>query len=335
MKPTPTLLTDFLGFRCPPRLYCNPSYMTQTITQAIRFRQCRIFSRLEPAMLVRTAMPIVSEEYWEYSDVLQSVLDFADETSSQSIARPYTFVELGCGYGHWAFSAFAALKQRLGTTAAQQSHKLLLVDIVDTLADAIAHLAQLNGATNVHFHHGFVGTETPGGAATAGHLSGKQQEFGDRMSSKFARVWGTEPGGAPNSTGSKTLSGISLQSLFRQYSLPCVVDVLDVDIQGNEYVLLTSDETLQFLSTRVKRIHIGTHFNPRDYLPAGSVAAGGLRGADVAVNALRAAFAKFNWTGVWYFAGARAPGAFRETAFGTVMFGDGVLSVLNRNPIVC
>lgn len=94
-------------------------------------------------------------EYWEYADVLASVRDYDSETAARQAARrpdsahgssspprrratrpvprPFAFVELGCGYGHWAFAAWAALKRRRGGGAA---HRLLLVDVVDTLRPA-------------------------------------------------------------------------------------------------------------------------------------------------------------------------------------------------------
>ena len=66
-------------------------------------------------------LPLVGEEYAEYVDVLTAVeayvasawaSDARDATTAQRCARPFAFVELGAGYGHWTATAHVALKKR-------------------------------------------------------------------------------------------------------------------------------------------------------------------------------------------------------------------------------
>lgn len=63
------------------------------------------------------------------------------------------------------------------------------------------------------------------------------------MAARYADLWGQRPGaGGAALNGSEAaapkphaLSGVvSLQRLLDLYAMPCVVDMLDVDIQGNE-----------------------------------------------------------------------------------------------------
>eukprot|EP00966_Prymnesium_polylepis_P217586 5035824-Prymnesium_polylepis.1 len=92
-------LVDFMGFTCPRALYCNAPYLREH-SQAIRIRMCLPCSRLPVGATVQTARPVASEEYFAYAAVLHSVLEHAAEVAAPgSSKRPFTFVEVGCGYG--------------------------------------------------------------------------------------------------------------------------------------------------------------------------------------------------------------------------------------------
>lgn len=135
------LLVDFLGFAIPYGVYCNKCYMYQPEAHAIRTRQCNLYPRAQqqpPNSKVYTAWPVVAEEYWEYADVMDAAADYIDE----KVNRPFAFVELGAGYGHWAFAAHAALK--LYSKDAHLRETYLFIDVLDTLKDTIEQLAALN-----------------------------------------------------------------------------------------------------------------------------------------------------------------------------------------------
>ena len=181
-------LTDFVGFVAPFLLYCNAAYMKQPVAHAIRTRQCELHhsQHMTPAAVVQTAWPVVSEEYFEYADILESVEHYQQSTAGATAPRSYSFVELGCGYGHWAFAAWAALKQKLGL---QAPHKMLLVDVVDSHS-TIAELIALNGAdpSSFHFHLGWIGGADASAARNASEPSTAAVNAAQRYQiSRYAR----------------------------------------------------------------------------------------------------------------------------------------------------
>lgn len=139
-----THLTDFLGFIIADHLYCNPEYMKQENAHAIRVHQCKLHELLKRANLgsvrVQTRWPVVSEEYQEYANVLSSATSFAASMGTKP-SRPYTFVELGCGYGHWTFSAHRALLQHYPQGF---PHRYLLVDVFDSMRRCMAREPRLS-----------------------------------------------------------------------------------------------------------------------------------------------------------------------------------------------
>eukprot|EP00966_Prymnesium_polylepis_P178731 4138860-Prymnesium_polylepis.1 len=140
------------------------------------------------------------------------------------------------------------------------------------------------------------------------------------MAHSYARVWGTPR----NRTQPRATA--TLAQLLLDYRMPCVLDVVDIDIQGGEYPrhkafrdfappgLFDGDAAISLLSTRARRVHIGTH-------------SGEAEDDDILIS-------KFNRTGwivQWHFLKGthiRNKGL-TQTPYGTIRFGDGVLSLLN------
>jgi len=282
------LLVDFLGMTIPHKLYCNAAYNFQVESHAIRTRQCamfRQFRRLGDGEF-QSLWPVVSEEYFEYADVLSSVADYPG-------GRPYVFVELGSGYGHWTLTAHRALVQRTGPVA---DHVYVLVDVLDSLAPTIGRLARLNGLQHYHYHVGFVAPNDTMTPFMLGRADDNMRIYG--------QDWGV--GRAVNESAGR--QPITMHALFRRYNLPPVVDMVDLDVQNAEYALL-DDATVDLFTAAVKRVHIGTHLaNTAELTPP-----------------IIRRFQTRGWTLVWNFDhGHRVP-----TPYGPVKFGDGVLSFVN------
>jgi len=234
--------------------------------------------------------PVISEEYFEYADVLDAVSAYVEDVAGKSGGvRKFVFVEIGAGYGHWTFTAHRALLQKV----AQAEYKYVMVDVLGDLRGEIMNLARLNGVTSapgpespMHFHCGYVGAQ------------GKS--FEKNQQSDYFRLWGLQ--GHKNSTPS---APISIQELLEIYEVPCAIDMVDIDIQTSEYVLFSSPAVIELLTSRVRRVHIGTH-GQNDTL-------------------IRDVFSTHGWTKTWDF-----PAQGIETKFGPVEFGDGVLSFVNQ-----
>ena len=217
---------------------------------------------------------------------------------------------LGSGYGHWTWTALAALSlrspQRLPPT------HFLLVDVVPALAPVIAAMAARNMPHPrderrhvVHFHAGFVA-----GSAHPANLSSSQQKWANFNVHAYTHTWATHDEGSTNEPSAAT--PVSLAELLNQYAVPCPIHVLDVDVQGAEYELFAGAETMRLLKQRVRRVHIGVH------------------GMNLRHGALKSRFDAANWTRTWYFPRGRI-----QTDFGAANFADGVLSLVNRHGPQC
>jgi len=304
------LLVDFLGFTIMHDLYCNPTYMSQPVAHAIRTRQCEMYKHLvaaAPSQAIQTQWPVVSEEYFEYSDILETVLDYVNEGAAVSRdggngsqSRKFAFIELGAGYGHFTFAAHRALMQK----APESQYKYLMVDVNADLWPQIQKLAVMNDARiqDCVFHHGYIGESSAADTQA--------------MSERFGNLWGlTKHEDALAST-------INFSTLLDMYDMPCQIDMVDIDIQGSEYVIATStgkpglfygSEVIDLMTKRVKRVHIGTHSRH-----------------STDDHGIIKKFEDRGWKRVWFF----QPGT-HATSFGPVMFGDGVISYVNPNVLSC
>jgi len=306
------ILVDFMGLKFPKEVYCNHAYTSQPGPYAIRARQCILYKRLgnvDDVTEFRTRWPVISEEYLEYADVLEAVAEYA----SQPQERPFTFIELGAGYGHWTLTAHVALMQLMP----RAQYKYVLVEAVGEMVPVIKNLAQLNGVrmgegpdAPLVVHNGYLGT--------ASSLSASKN------ADAYTKEWGVARDS--NQGPAKT---ITMRELAKLYNVPCIIDVVDIDIQGAEYSkmvnqldramngqpgLMAGNTTIQFLTERVRWVHFGTHHG--DNL------------------ALIRKFTSYGWT-VHRVAPAHLhPGLEEDT--GRVAISDGILSFTNsREKLGC
>jgi hypothetical protein len=356
------IVVDFLGVRYPRKLYCNAAYMSQPKAHAIRTRQCTIHGLLAnrslsggapgvhddatllpvPAAdaLVHTAWPVIAEEYFEYVDMIETATAYrddiggsrscataADERVRRRMGRPFVFVELGAGYGHWTLAGHAAVTQTLG--GCPFAHRYLLVDVMPEAETAILHLAEMNAvATNtssrrLHFHAGFI--------ADANGLDAKQQAAAEQNRRTFTKLL---LGTARKAESAKTNAAAALPELLAMYNMPRCIDMVDIDIQGNEYSdgsggMFSAEANLRALTERAKRVHIGLHGSPRQDAEL-------IRRFEAHGWRVRRHYPQRLWT--YYPNGHK-----RQThtplnapPYGSVLFADGVLSLENgRVPPAC
>ena len=304
------LLIDFMGFVIMKSLYCNQAYLGQPRAHAIRVRQCQIYEELakreDSAPIFQTQWPVVSEEYFEYADVLDAVSDYAQVKRERKRERPFVFVEIGAGYGHWTFTAHRALMQKMP----QASFKYLMVDVVDELLPVVQRLAILNGVnmTGSHdpplqFHAGFIGAS----------MNKREYKSNEKASHQgYAEMWGINQNGGGKSNGRS--GAISFATLLDTYRMPCELDMVDVDIQGAEYNLFASNDTIDLLTARARRLHIGLHRAPH---------------YSQLHLAIENRFRARGWATKWYFGTITGDRRSVLTSLGPIAFGDGVLSLVN------
>jgi hypothetical protein len=245
---------------------------------------------------------VASEEYFEYADVLDAVSDYSrPKRSRKQQSRKFAFVEIGSGYGHWTFTAHKALMQKMP----QASYKYLMVDVVNELKPVIERLAFWNGVdrTSMSFHAGLVG------AVGDDERDRKNEES---QHNTYAADWGVKA-----EAQHVAARPISLSVLLDTYGMPCELDMVDVDIQGAEYTLLVDNATVDLLTARAHRVHIGTHSNIH------------------ADRDIQRRFHERGWATLWSFENACCEKDGAPSPVGPISFNDGVLSLVNRNPIRC
>jgi hypothetical protein len=123
-----------------------------------------------------------------------------------------------------------------------------------------------------------------------------------------------------------------LHELLEQYAMPACLDMVDIDIQGAEYPryfagvgLFGHDPAsdgrkdglyaIDVLTRMAKRVHIGLHQNAE---------------SDAELIKL---FEERGWRVQYYFERDMNRNSQNNTQLGPVAFGDGVLSMVNDNPL--
>jgi FkbM family methyltransferase len=181
-------------------------------------------------------IPSVGEEYLEWIDLLESVLQ-ADDT--------FTMVELGAGWGRWLVDAWSVLRQ-----TGRTDKRLLLVG-VEAEPTHFEWMKQhfADNGLDVQRHRLI--------QAAAAANDGKADFIIGHADAWYGQAIAN---GTPNQFDSwpealvKQVSAVSLATVLKD--IPSV-DLIDMDIQGAEAAVVES--SLDILDRRVKRVHIGTH----------------------------------------------------------------------------
>jgi FkbM family methyltransferase len=248
----------------------------------------------EPAtdQFVTAPLPAFSEEYFEWIDVLEAVIDAKEH---------FTMIELGAGYGRWMVNAVAALKAvndlpytLIGVEPEPTHFEWMEIHFrdngVDLTRTQLIEAAVAAQEGSVWF---YVGRPADWyGQAIAPAIDGSSlYKFVARLTRK-ATVSNEEV---------RKVTAVSLNRLLRPLSS---VDLIDLDVQGAELDVLTAAR--EQLARKVKRVHIGTHSTEIE-------------------EGLRALFTHLGWKNLNDYSISSEP----DTPYGKIKFGDGVQSWLN------
>jgi FkbM family methyltransferase len=180
------------------------------------------------------AWPSVSDEYFEWIDVLEAI----------AAARGrFTMLELGAGFGRWAVAAATVIRRHrnmpfiLVAAEAEGSHyEMLQRHFLDNGLHPEDHwlirAAITAEAGEVYFTEGHA-TEWYGQSV----LDKPDREFGDWKEARVVRV-----------------PGMPLRTILERLDY---VDLIHMDIQGQEALVCAA--AAQEMTKKVKRVHIGTH----------------------------------------------------------------------------
>jgi FkbM family methyltransferase len=262
---------------------------------------------------VDTPYPPFDEEYFEWIDLLESVVAARDS---------YNMVELGAGYGRWALRAAQAVRQyssipfHLTAVEADPVHfDWISMHFEDNGVDPSQHTllhAAVGGASGnatlvIGSHND---SHTPQGRMPQWYgqwlIEGAPWDMPARAKARTKGVEEPSYGGHQvyqHRDGRKSISvpQVSMQDVLKDIER---VDLIDLDVQGQE--LNAISRGMDELNGKVKRLHIGTH--------APEIEAG-----------LRTLLGRNGWQCL---ADYPRRGT-RETPFGMIDFDDGVQSWIN------
>ena len=229
----------------------------------------------------------VDEEYFEWLSLLSAV-----ENSNGN----FTFIELGAGYGRWSARAFKAAI-RIGMDS--ESIKLITVEAEPKHSDWCMKHLQVNGVpegSHVHFQNAI------------SNFNGWSDFFVKSpwmTRSESEKNWYGQALATSEWVGAETerVMTITLNDVFMKIPQGVVIDLIDSDLQGEDFKVFSHDPSLL---ERVKRVHIGT---------------------DSLLEEIRFQqfFLKLGWKNQYNFTGRGV----RHTHAGNISFVDGVQSWLN------
>lgn len=249
--------------------------------------------------LVRFERPPVSEDFFEWLDVLESV--------AESSGR-YTIVELGAGWGRWLVNAAAALRQLnperpfllVGVEAEPTHFRWLAQHLADNGIDPGEHVLIRAAAAA---EDGRVRFRLGDPAAWYGQAI-EPDDPSAKASGPVSRLLRWARNTVDDRRRSRPVRRVRAVSLATLLGRLDAVDLVDADVQGVEADLF--EVAGDVLDAKVRRVHIGTH------------------SAEIE-HRLRSFFGGLGWECRFDFAG----GGVRETPWGPVPFEDGAQSWLN------
>lgn len=227
---------------------------------------------------VLTEYPAHDEEYFEWINLLESVLDAQQQ---------FTMVELGAGWGRWLVRAAAAARQRRSDLAI----RLIGVEAEPTHFEWMRQHFRDNGLDLEQ--HELIEAAVDDYERTIRFYVGKPDEwYGQRIVQPEERIEGLAV---------REVKTITLTRILDRLEL---VDLIDLDVEGAEWVVLRS--AIEQLNQKVKRVHIGTHASDLE-------------------RALRALF----WEHGWYKRNDYAVSRTEQTEWGEIYFENGVQTWIN------
>lgn len=247
---------------------------------------------------VSTTYPYPDDEYFEWIDLLESVVLSGPE---------YTFMELGAGIGRWSVrAAFACIQQQknchLVAVEAEPNHyQWMRMHFSENGLDPEAHTLLHAAVTDVLGEIPFYIEAPYGGAPDAWYGQFIANPY-DEVDEIELRTYQELPIRRHRSgCRSVAVPGVSLDTLLQNHN---GVDLIDFDIQGHELSVISA--SIDTLNKKVKRLHIGTHSREIEL-------------------GLRELLGNHGWSCI-----ADHPGeAEGETAWGRFQFQDGVQSWIN------
>jgi FkbM family methyltransferase len=254
MSPQHPVFSSFQAFRGE----VPPYYAVDFLGTKIRAQFVAGITASSAHEVVQTYSPEFDEEYFEWIDLLESVV---------GASGSYTMIELGAGFGRWAVRAAVAVQQyhrtlpyRIVAVEAEPvvfswMHQHFHDNGIDPNQHSLIHGAVTESSEEAQFYIG----APRGGPQDLGlnewygqclieqhHRNGESMEDGEYAGFKVTRF--------ADGWRSIRVPGVSLAGIIKGFDR---IDLIDMDIEGQELPVVRS--TIQELDAKLKRLHIGTH----------------------------------------------------------------------------
>lgn len=206
------------------------------------------------ASQVKTEYPELNEEYFEWIDVLESVV---------AAQGHYTVAELGAGFGRWSVRAALATRQYSGLPfsliAAEPEpihFRWLKTHLEDNGIDPVQHVLEQAAVSDESGEALFYVGMPDGGPDRA------NQWYGQALVKDYELADDSACGTHDGHQVVKLVSGwksirVPKRTLPDLMSDVEIVDLVDFDLQGQELKVIVS--SVDFLNRVARRLHIGTH----------------------------------------------------------------------------
>jgi len=208
--------------------------------------------------LWQTGYPPANEDYLEWIDLLESVVEARDS---------YTMVELGAGFGRWVVRAAFAVKQHhasmpcrlIAVEAEPLMYQWMRMHFEDNSVDPTRHRL-IHAASSGECGHALFYVGGPRGGAWDlptnkwyGQCLAKDYDVSGEYE-KDGEYQGFPVRLHKSGWRSIQVPSVTLKELMSDVSR---VDFLDMDIEGQELPVVRS--SIVEMDAKVKRVHIGTH----------------------------------------------------------------------------
>jgi FkbM family methyltransferase len=250
--------------------------------------------------IVTPPLPAFDEEYFEWTDVFESVGEATTE---------FVMVELGAGYGRWTVRGAVVAKRRglsfhgIAIEADPDHFRWLKQHCRDNELEE-GRLELIWAA--VHAEPGFVPFRVGRSDASYGQRVQRHSASTYPDARARRRLRARSALGRPPSSSGSSVSNIWVPCVTTLEALAAYphIDFMDVDVQGLEGTVLAA--AIDLLDTRVRRLHVGTHSSELE-------------------GELRALFTAHGWVKVHDYACHSQV----TTRYGPIEFADGVQTWIN------
>lgn len=239
---------------------------------------------------VRTCYPSFNEEYFEWIDLLEAVTAAKDR---------FTMIELGAGFGRWLVRGAFAVRALndlpyylIGVEAEPQHYRWMTQHFAMNGIDRSRHLLVNSPVSGSDEEVWFVVGDSAGAygqnIVARSHLGAALKLARLRLRTRDSRY---------------SVRKMRARALVGFLETVDIVDLIDFDIQGEELKVVASARSE--LDSKVKRVHIGTHY-----------------GVEIG---LRSLFKELGWESIYDFPRSHV----HQTAYGPIKFDDGVQTWIN------